>query len=204
MTTTTSSSIANDGEGRTRVRIRANVYDLFDANRFAYPCGVGVFHSGIDVFGREYAYGGHPASSSGIFCTPRFKAPGKVKFRQTLDLGYTDLTLEEVQSLARRMGRKYTGTSYHLLMRNCNHFADEFVFVLTGGRARLPSWVNRLAKIAVQLQWVLPKCLLPEVETVSVYNKTHPQQYDRDDTSVDGEKQWLLANRPQAIAPNKV
>ena len=40
-------------------RVVLNVYDLADTyNSWTYWCGVGVFHSGVEVFGVEYAFGG--------------------------------------------------------------------------------------------------------------------------------------------------
>ena len=35
-----------------------NIYDLSDQNNWTYWCGVGIFHSGLEVYGVEYAYGG--------------------------------------------------------------------------------------------------------------------------------------------------
>ena len=65
------------------------------------------------------------------------------------------------------MGLKYTGKKYHLLLRNCNHFADEFVHKLTG--KHIPAWINRLAHMAVSVRWLIPVCLLPDVSTITLY-----------------------------------
>lgn len=35
-----------------------NIYDLAPQNNWTYWCGVGIFHSGVEVYGVEYAYGG--------------------------------------------------------------------------------------------------------------------------------------------------
>ncbi len=47
--------------------VQINVYDLSQVNSYTYEFGVGAFHSGVEVMGTEYTFGGHENSSSGIF-----------------------------------------------------------------------------------------------------------------------------------------
>lgn len=53
-----------------------NIYDLSDSNDMLLWCGLGIFHSGIQVHGVEFAYGGHDYEASGIFATSPKDAPG--------------------------------------------------------------------------------------------------------------------------------
>jgi hypothetical protein len=44
--------------------VTLNVYDLTTQNDWTYWCGVGVFHTGVEVYGIEYAYGMLTSSTS--------------------------------------------------------------------------------------------------------------------------------------------
>lgn len=44
-------------------QVKLNVYDLSPVNEFGHAVGLGVFHSGLEVDGREYTFAG----GGGIF-----------------------------------------------------------------------------------------------------------------------------------------
>ncbi|VVD01141.1 unnamed protein product [Leptidea sinapis] len=70
-----------------------NVYDMYTAG-----AGVGVFHSGVEVHGSEWAYGGHPYAFTGVFeITPKDERElgEQFRFRQSVHIGYTDFSEEE-------------------------------------------------------------------------------------------------------------
>ncbi|EIE25303.1 DUF862-domain-containing protein [Coccomyxa subellipsoidea C-169] len=138
--------------------VTVNVYDLHD-NSWIYWCGIGIFHSGIEVHGVEYAYGGHEYDMSGVFATNPRDAPGPVVWRESVVVGETDMDAHEVQEVVQQLGNEYRGNAYHLLERNCNHFSDELAFKLTGNHA--PPWVNRLAGLAIMLHCLLPPSWVP-------------------------------------------
>ncbi|XP_020624931.1 desumoylating isopeptidase 2-like isoform X2 [Orbicella faveolata] len=136
-----------------------NVYDMYWINQYTFPVGLGVFHSGVVVHGKEYAFGGHPNNWSGIFeMSPKsVEVLGDdFKFRETLTIGTTKLLPSEVEDLLRRMGKNYQGRFYHLIDKNCNHFTSEFCQALCN--KSIPAWVNRLASVGSYLPFLL-KCI---------------------------------------------
>ncbi|KAK9842103.1 hypothetical protein WJX81_008544 [Elliptochloris bilobata] len=146
-----------------REQVVLNIYDLHD-NSWLYHLGIGIFHSGVQIHGVEYAYGGHEYDMSGVFATAPRDAPGPVTWRESVVIGYTSLEPHEVQDVVQHLGYEFRGNSYHLLERNCNHFSEALCEKLTGERT--PSWVNRLAGLAVMLHCILPSALgLPPLLT---------------------------------------
>ncbi|KAG2494192.1 hypothetical protein HYH03_007550 [Edaphochlamys debaryana] len=145
--------------------VTLNIYDLAPQNNWTYWCGVGIFHSGVEVYGVEYAYGGHDYDYSGVFATNPRDAPGQVIFRESVPMGETNLSQQEIHHLVQRMGNEYKGNNYHLLQRNCNHFASDLCRQLVGKEA--PTWINRLAGIAVMLHCLIPSSWVPPLQTPS-------------------------------------
>ena len=50
-------------------------------------------------------------------------------YRESISLGETDLPEDAVTKVIDCLGKKYPGDEYHLIRKNCNHFAQEFVQV---------------------------------------------------------------------------
>ena len=64
--------------------------------RYTAGAGVGVFHSGVQVHGSEWAYGGHPYAFTGVFeITPRDERElgEQFRFRYVLILRLDNLQL---------------------------------------------------------------------------------------------------------------
>lgn len=152
-----------------RAPVRLNVYDMYWLNDYAATLGVGIFHSGVEVYGVEYAYGGHPFAFSGVFENSPQDAEElgeNFKFRQSILLGETDFTAGDVRHMVQLLGHEYRGDKYHLISKNCNHFTSALAKTLTGND--IPGWINRLATISGSIpflerflpqEWLTPVAL---------------------------------------------
>ena len=147
-----------NGGGRTRhqTTVHLNLYDLFPANDCLYPIGFGLHHSGVEIMGSEYSF----ASGGGVFESPPGEAPG-AKFRERIELGSFDGGSSELTAVLDRLRSNGFGADeYHLVRKNCNHFANALVWALL--RKPIPPHVNRLADVANCFVWMLPKKLLQD------------------------------------------
>lgn len=147
------------GGGRTRVgtKVFLNVYDLNTgpAQGVLYQLGCGLHHSGVEILGSEYSF----ASNVGIFSSTPKEVPNAV-FREQVDMGtFEGGTAELRMALSELESDGGFGPSkYHLLRRNCNHFANALCWKLL--KCAIPPHVNRLSDIGNCCTCLVPKALL--------------------------------------------
>ena len=129
--------------------VHVHVYDLnTDLNDYGIYVGVGIFHTGCEVYGREYAFGYHDEDNeTGVFDLEPRAAPAPAVFRETIEIGETKYSVEECARVIGRLKRAFPGPSYDLLKRNCNTFTEALVEALCPEGGKVPGYVNRLAHI---------------------------------------------------------
>ncbi|KAI4376189.1 hypothetical protein MLD38_013979 [Melastoma candidum] len=175
------------------VPVYLNVYDLTPINGYAYWVGLGIYHSGVQVHGVEYGFGAHDHSTTGIFEVEPRRCPG-FTFRKSILIGRTDLGPREVRAFMEKLAEEYSGNTYNLITKNCNHFCNDACVRLT--RKPIPRWINRLARLGFFCNCVLPAGL----------NETKIRQVQSENRGVDGEKKKLrsLSSRfPSSSAPSE-
>ncbi|KAE9467715.1 hypothetical protein C3L33_00386, partial [Rhododendron williamsianum] len=130
-----------------------NVYDLTSINGYAYWLGLGAYHSGVQVHGIEYAFGAHEYPTTGIFEGEPKQCDG-FTFRKAILIGWTEKGPLEVRGVMEELAQVYKGSAYNLITKNCNHFCNDACVRLTGNP--IPSWVNRLARIGLFCNCIVP------------------------------------------------
>jgi hypothetical protein len=118
----------------------------------------GIFHIGVEIYGKEWSFGATLSSMSGVFpCLPRLCSMHS--YRETVYLGDCAKSEDEVRSIVRGIRPQWSGNSYNWLHKNCTHFASEFCDLL--GIGELPRWTHKLADVGAKVDtltqgWVMP------------------------------------------------
>jgi len=107
----------------------------------------GVFHGAVEVEnmgkGLEWSYG-YAAQGSGVFAF-RAKEHPDHRYRETVVLGRTTVTREQLLQTLRRMQAEWGGEGYHLVRCNCITFCHALSSELRVGP--IPDWVDRFPRI---------------------------------------------------------
>eukprot|EP01117_Protostelium_nocturnum_P007317 TRINITY_DN2617_c0_g1_i1.p1 TRINITY_DN2617_c0_g1~~TRINITY_DN2617_c0_g1_i1.p1 ORF type:complete len:235 (-),score=69.04 TRINITY_DN2617_c0_g1_i1:200-904(-) len=172
-------------------RVLLNVYDLHPQNDRFYSVGIGAYHTGVEIYGKEYAFGFHEMESSGIWsATP--KQAVNVKFRESIDLGKTTMNEREVESIIDQLGSKWIGTSYNILTRNCNHFSEDFVQLLLG--RSIPNFVNRLAYWSSYFSCFFPQNFGMDPPTPETTPRSRSHRSSASPSIVPPKKSMVISN----------
>lgn len=154
--------------GGNGLPVHVNIYDVTHTTAVKWMNAVfanwmapvklgGAFHAAVEVQGLEWSFGRtFRETLPGISCgLPR--SDPQHNFRQTICLGRTKLSMEDVAALIRDLVEDYPGQEYDLLRRNCCHFADDFCQRL--GVGPIPGWVHRLARLGAGADGVMQAML---------------------------------------------
>ena len=137
-----------------------NVYFLGDQNDQTTKklsglgnVGLGLYHSGVEINGQEWSYGGDPGNhGTGVFPTPPLAIQGATYYQSYL-IGTCD-DQKQVYRILEECKREFVASEYSLIGQNCNHFSDEFCRRLLG--KSIPSYINRLARMGSWVSFLLP------------------------------------------------
>eukprot|EP00457_Paulinella_chromatophora_P011533 gb/GEZN01011680.1/.p1 GENE.gb/GEZN01011680.1/~~gb/GEZN01011680.1/.p1 ORF type:complete len:339 (+),score=24.97 gb/GEZN01011680.1/:22-1038(+) len=147
-----SSAKSDSGGDATGVPVVVHVYDPTEGGGVSVP-GMGVYHSGVEVYGTEYSFAGGQTQSSGVYTQrPKYIPSGSPwKYRESIEVGRISLTKQEVKELYGQIRGEWPGNSYDLTQRNCNHFGEAFCTALG---VPFPGWVNRAARIGSSIRGI--------------------------------------------------
>lgn len=106
---------------------------------------IGIYHAGIEVFGEEWSFQyfedtWNDSSISGLIrCMPKKMAD--YEYHNSVNLGPTPLSEDEVDHLLLALHCEWPASSYHLTHNNCLTFAERFVGQLRTPRP-FPTWLK--------------------------------------------------------------
>jgi hypothetical protein len=97
------------------------------------------------------------ASGAGIYKHNAKSAPSGVKLRESYSMGIYKGTSTAIDKIIDDMKIDFQGNDYHVINKNCNAFADEFLKRLVSNG--IPGYVNRMAYIGSYFSCFMPDSL---------------------------------------------
>lgn len=112
-------------------------------NSLLRPLGAGIFHTGVEIFGREWTFADTESGiGSGVFSSRPRRCDGHT-YCESICMGKTATPETEVLELVYLLARIWRAETYSTLRNNCCHFCNELCQRL--GVGCIPEWVLNLA-----------------------------------------------------------
>lgn len=100
--------------------------------------GFGFYHTSIELYNHEFAYGGHDYDFSGIVCVEsadekdgdgkgQSAASGGLELKEKIPIGITFYSMDEIDDIVIYFGNFWHGQDYDPFSKNCNDFAQLFI-----------------------------------------------------------------------------
>lgn len=175
----------------------SNDYRVANFNSLAKSFNGGIYHAAVEIYGREYSFGGSKRNTTGIFaCKPR-KCPMH-RYRESLYLGDCDLSLKQVNQILRKMKPEWMAPTYDLFRNNCCFFSREFVTEL--GVGTIPEWIYSLANVGAAIDDFYKSsnssCIKEKKETGGI-SKVRPASCGNKTTTTTTKKQKQKSSAPE-------
>jgi len=77
------------------------------------------------------------------------------KFCESIDIGWTPLSLKRIMDLVVSLAAHWPSNSYHVIRRNCHHFAESLIDAL-GLHQQFPQWLKGATETALKFPGLAP------------------------------------------------
>ena len=134
--------------------IYLNIYDITCFNKILRILGVGIYHTGIQIFDTEFAFYPSNHDRTGVIEESPFSNK-KIHFWRQIKLGETVLPFREIEEIISDLKIEFIASTYDAFDKNCNHFSNEFSKKLLN--TEIPSYLNRISCMTRTLKCFLSK-----------------------------------------------
>jgi hypothetical protein len=196
----------------TQTPVYANVYKLIMEESQAAKLGnqalefitMGVYHTGIEILGQEYAFGLDPSGKpdpekDGIFVVSPRSAVGC--FKEQVLLGTVAIqSRRDLQPVIASLKPRWKAVTYNILSRNCCHFALDFAVTLSAGfQQTFPHYVLKSSSVG---DFLLPAALTERItKAISPPTSVDPALLNKIDVAISTPAPPpLAAKAPKAVA----
>ncbi|KAK2960575.1 putative deubiquitinase DESI2 [Blattamonas nauphoetae] len=124
-----------------------NIYTLFvNGKELKMPFGWGIYHSGTEIDGTEWAFGGD-LTGTGVWSQPPMTVWPHSPLRDRIYMGESRKTKAEIREIITQLENEYPSVKYHFCHMNCHDFTEDIVTRLVGpNHTPLPKYLNKLAR----------------------------------------------------------